>query len=217
MDAAELLRQAGRIVQEAGARLEDRNLASQVHAKGPTDFVTAVDTEVQEQIRARLQALDGTIQFMAEEKDNAAIDPSPPGLDPGPGGRHHQPDPRFPAQRNFAGAGRGRQGAPRSCVRPLCGGTVFCPAGRGSVLQRPGHPGQRDCVSGGQPLLGGDQSRPAGGSRRRLCPGPPHLRPLPRHPPARRGLRRAVLYRLRASGCIPGARAQTLGTMRPAG
>ena len=78
MDAAELLRQAGRIVQEAGARLEDRNLASQVHAKGPTDFVTAVDTEVQEQIRARLQALDGTIQFMAEEKDNAAIDPSRP-------------------------------------------------------------------------------------------------------------------------------------------
>ena len=78
MDAAELLRQAGRIVQEAGARLEDRNLASRVHAKGPTDFVTAVDTEVQEQIRARLQALDGTIQFMAEEKENAAIDPSSP-------------------------------------------------------------------------------------------------------------------------------------------
>ena len=78
MNAAELLRQAGRIVQEAGARLEDRNLASRVHAKGPTDFVTAVDTEVQERIRARLQALDGTIQFMAEEKDNASIDPARP-------------------------------------------------------------------------------------------------------------------------------------------
>ena len=46
--------------------------------KGPTDFVTAVDTEVQERIRARLQALDGTIQFMAEEKDNASIDPARP-------------------------------------------------------------------------------------------------------------------------------------------
>ena len=78
MDDAELLRQAGRIVQEAGARLEDRDRAAQVRAKGPTDFVTAVDTEVQEQIRARLQALDGTIQFMAEEKDNAAIDPARP-------------------------------------------------------------------------------------------------------------------------------------------
>ena len=78
MDAAELLRQAGRIVREAGARLEDRSLAAQVRAKGPTDFVTAVDTEVQERIRARLQALDGTIQFMAEEKDNAAIDPARP-------------------------------------------------------------------------------------------------------------------------------------------
>ena len=52
MDAAELLRQAGRIVREAGARLEDRSLAAQVRAKGSTDFVTAVDTEVQEQIRA---------------------------------------------------------------------------------------------------------------------------------------------------------------------
>ena len=78
MDTAALLRQAGRIVREAGARLEDRSLAAQVRAKGPTDFVTAVDTEVQEQIRARLQALDGTIQFMAEEKDNAAIDPARP-------------------------------------------------------------------------------------------------------------------------------------------
>ena len=58
--------------------MEDRSLAAQVRAKGPTDFVTAVDTEVQEQIRARLQALDGTIQFMAEEKDNAAIDPARP-------------------------------------------------------------------------------------------------------------------------------------------
>lgn len=78
MDDAELLRQAGRIVQEAGARLEDRDRAAQVRAKGPTDFVTAVDTEVQERIRARLQALDGTIQFMAEEKDNASIDPARP-------------------------------------------------------------------------------------------------------------------------------------------
>ena len=78
MDTAALLRQAGRIVREAGARLEDRSLAAQVRAKGPTDFVTAVDTEVQERIRARLQALDGTIQFMAEEKDNAAIDPARP-------------------------------------------------------------------------------------------------------------------------------------------
>lgn len=76
MDDAELLRQAGRIVQEAGARLGDRDLAAQVHAKGPTDFVTAVDTKVQEQIRTQLQALDGTIQFMAEEKNNTTVDPS---------------------------------------------------------------------------------------------------------------------------------------------
>ena len=206
MDAAELLRQAGRIVREAGARLEDRSLAAQVRAKGSTDFVTAVDTEVQEQIRARLQALDGTIQFMAEEKDNAAIDPARPVwvLDPVDGTTNLIHGFRHSAI-SLALAEGGR----------VCLGLVFDPfagelfaarRGGGSVLQRPAHPCQRGRVPGGQPLLGGDQSRPAGGSRRHLCPGPPHLRPLPRHPPDRCSFHRVVLYGLRPSGCIHGTR-----------
>ena len=76
-DAEVKVRTAG-LLKRALKGLEDRDRAAQVRAKGPTDFVTAVDTEVQERIRALLQALDGTIQFMAEEKDNAAIDPARP-------------------------------------------------------------------------------------------------------------------------------------------
>lgn len=69
-----LFRTASRIVYEAGTMLADRDLAAQIREKGKTDFVTAVDTAVQEQIRERLWELNRSIQFMGEEQDNSAID-----------------------------------------------------------------------------------------------------------------------------------------------
>lgn len=71
---AELFKRAAAIVREAGNLLSDRSMAAQVREKGKTDFVTAVDTEVQEYIFSQLQKLDRTIQFMGEEQDNSLID-----------------------------------------------------------------------------------------------------------------------------------------------
>lgn len=61
------------IVREAGSLLSNRVLASKIQEKGNTDFVTAVDTAVQAQIRERLYQLDSSIQFMGEEQDNTSI------------------------------------------------------------------------------------------------------------------------------------------------
>lgn len=69
---------ASALLREAGAAFSDRTLAADIRAKGRTDFVTAVDTRVQAFLRKRLAALDPAIQFMAEEKDNAGIDPARP-------------------------------------------------------------------------------------------------------------------------------------------
>ncbi len=73
---SDLLEQVIPIVREAGAMLSDRGLAEQIHEKGKTDFVTAVDTAVQAQIRKRLERIDGSIQFMGEEQDNSSISPT---------------------------------------------------------------------------------------------------------------------------------------------
>lgn len=69
----ELLDRVEEIVREAGALLMDHVLAAHVHEKGKTDFVTDADTAVQALIQKRLYALDDSIQFMGEEKDNADI------------------------------------------------------------------------------------------------------------------------------------------------
>ena len=58
-----------------------------------------MDVAVQEFLRERLAALAPDVQFMGEEQDNRRPGLEPPLLDPGPGGRHHQPDPPLPAQR----------------------------------------------------------------------------------------------------------------------
>ena len=73
MDAISLLEQASRIVRDAGNLLFCREMAEQVREKGRTDFVTAVDTEAQAQIREQLLELDDSIQFMGEEQDNASL------------------------------------------------------------------------------------------------------------------------------------------------
>ena len=61
-------------VQKAGALFSHRELAAQSRRKGPTDFVTAVDTAVQDQLKCRLAALAPEIQFMGEEQDNSGVD-----------------------------------------------------------------------------------------------------------------------------------------------
>lgn len=52
----------------------DASLAHQVTVKGRADYVTAVDTAVQERVRRFLSAQWPDIQFLAEEKDNSDID-----------------------------------------------------------------------------------------------------------------------------------------------
>lgn len=65
-------------VREAGALFSRRELASQARRKGPTDFVTAVDTAVQDQLKRHLAALAPEVQFMGEEQDNSGVDFSGP-------------------------------------------------------------------------------------------------------------------------------------------
>ena len=60
-------------VREAGALFSRRELASQARRKGPTDFVTAVDTAVQDQLKRHLAALAPEVQFMGEEQDNSCL------------------------------------------------------------------------------------------------------------------------------------------------
>lgn len=81
---SDYLEQVIPIVREAGELLSDRALSSRIQEKGKTDFVTAVDTAVQAQIRERLHQLDSSVQFLGEEQNNASINPAKPAwiLDP---------------------------------------------------------------------------------------------------------------------------------------
>ena len=73
-----------RTVREAAPLFRDKERAAKIQVKGAADFVTQVDFQVQEYVKARLEALEPEIQFMGEEKDNGAIDFSRPAwiLDP---------------------------------------------------------------------------------------------------------------------------------------
>ena len=73
-----------RTVREAAPLFRDKEWAAKIQVKGAADFVTQVDFQVQEYVKARLEALEPEIQFMGEEKDNGAIDFSRPAwiLDP---------------------------------------------------------------------------------------------------------------------------------------
>ncbi len=70
----DLFEQAKKIVLEAGRELLDREGAGEIAAKSETDFVTAVDIRVQKMIFERLHGLDGSVQFIGEEKDNEEVD-----------------------------------------------------------------------------------------------------------------------------------------------
>ena len=65
-------------VRSAGALLTARGAVHDIRAKSRTDFVTDVDMRVQAMLRSRLGELAPGVQFMGEEQDNAAIDPSRP-------------------------------------------------------------------------------------------------------------------------------------------
>lgn len=69
-----LEQEAAALLRRQGTLLHSRTLAGQTRAKGRTDFVTAVDTRVQENIRAALEQLTPGVPLMAEEKDNTAVD-----------------------------------------------------------------------------------------------------------------------------------------------
>ena len=62
------------IVLRAGQQLMDRDGAQEISEKTETDFVTAVDLRVQRMIFEELSALDPSVQFIGEEKDNREVD-----------------------------------------------------------------------------------------------------------------------------------------------
>lgn len=64
----ELIKETKRIALDSGS-------AQDITVKGTADFVTKVDTGIQEFLRPRLKTLYPDIQFMSEEKDNSTIDP----------------------------------------------------------------------------------------------------------------------------------------------
>ena len=63
-----------KLVRETKAIALDRRSAHDVSVKGLADFVTGVDTAIQEFMRVRLKEMYPDIQFMSEEKDNEDID-----------------------------------------------------------------------------------------------------------------------------------------------
>lgn len=52
---------------------ENSEAARKIHQKGPSDFVTEVDFQVQEYLAGELARLRPEIQFMGEERDNSAL------------------------------------------------------------------------------------------------------------------------------------------------
>ena len=65
-----------KLVKETKAIALDSDYAHNVSVKGVADFVTKVDTAIQEFMRSQLRDMYPDIQFMSEEKDNRDIDPA---------------------------------------------------------------------------------------------------------------------------------------------
>lgn len=70
LDLEALLSEAELAVREAGLLFADRALTGHIHHKNATDFVTEVDTGVQELMRRRLAEILPEARFMGEEQDN---------------------------------------------------------------------------------------------------------------------------------------------------
>ena len=63
-------------VREAGLLFGNRELAAHIRHKKSRDFVTEVDTGIQELLRRRLSEILPEAKFMGEEQDNSALDTS---------------------------------------------------------------------------------------------------------------------------------------------
>lgn len=72
------------LVHETKKIILNEDLKNHITEKGSADFVTQVDTGVQEYLYEKLKELDPGIQFMGEENNQNQIDPSEPAwiLDP---------------------------------------------------------------------------------------------------------------------------------------
>lgn len=62
------------IIKEAAELFKNVDAAHHIRVKGKADFVTEVDTSVQEKIHSELNRLYPEIQFMGEEQNNSGID-----------------------------------------------------------------------------------------------------------------------------------------------
>ncbi len=69
-----LLKEAVTAVREAGLLFGDRERAAHIKRKQARDFVTEVDTGVQELLRRRLSDILPEAKFMGEEQDNSELD-----------------------------------------------------------------------------------------------------------------------------------------------
>lgn len=62
------------VIQSAKFLFENKKEQSQVHVKGPADYVTDIDFHVQKYLQSELHKKWPDIQFMGEEKDNSDVD-----------------------------------------------------------------------------------------------------------------------------------------------
>lgn len=118
MDIAALLSEAELAVREAGLLFNDRELAGHIHHKNKTDYVTEVDTGIQELLCRRLAEILPEARFMGEEQDNSGLDTS--GLvwvlDPVDGTTNFNT--QAEAKRRLSGAHLRRAAAARHCIQP---------------------------------------------------------------------------------------------------
>ena len=77
-DYSQLLTDASEQVKKAGRILLEQLKSDMIRKKAPKDFVTDIDTTVQETLQQGLRNLAPEIQFMGEEKDNSDLDLSKP-------------------------------------------------------------------------------------------------------------------------------------------
>lgn len=74
LDLDALLGETVIAVREAGLLFGDRQRAAHIKRKQARDFVTEVDTGIQELLRRRLSEILPEAKFMGEEQDNSALD-----------------------------------------------------------------------------------------------------------------------------------------------
>lgn len=75
-DLEALLKESVIAVREAGLLFGNRELAAHIKRKQARDFVTEVDTGIQELLRRRLSDILPEAKFMGEEQDNSQLDTS---------------------------------------------------------------------------------------------------------------------------------------------